>query len=91
VLERLTRPASGRRGRINGVIAGVMLVLGIGVALLRTSPSAQAAEIARVLPSGAVAWMDAHDPGSRIFNRYEWGGLHRGASAPAADLHGWAR
>ena len=74
VLERLTRPASGRRGRINGVIAGVMLVLGIGVALLRTSPSAQAAEIARVLPSGAVAWMDAHDPGTRIFNRYEWGG-----------------
>jgi hypothetical protein len=74
MLERLTRPAGGRRGRINGVIVGAMLVLGIGVALLRTIPSAQAAEIARVLPSGAVAWMDAHDPGTRIFNRYEWGG-----------------
>jgi hypothetical protein len=26
------------------------------------------------MPVGAVAWMDEHDPGDRIFNRYEWGG-----------------
>jgi hypothetical protein len=73
-LERMGRPARGRRAAMNGVLVAALLVLGIGVALLRTSPPAQAAEIARVLPSGAVAWMDAHDPGTRIFNRYEWGG-----------------
>jgi len=27
-----------------------------------------------VLPAGAVAWLDTHEPGTRIFNRYEWGG-----------------
>jgi hypothetical protein len=74
ILERLARPAAGRRGAINGAIVVSLLVLGFGVALLRTSPPAQSVEISRVLPSGAVAWMDAHDPGTRIFNRYEWGG-----------------
>ena len=74
ILARLARPAGGTRGRVNAALAGVLLVLGIGVALLRTSPPAQSAEIARVLPAGAVVWMDANDPGSRIFNRYEWGG-----------------
>jgi hypothetical protein len=44
------------------------------VAFLRVSPAAQASENARSLPAGAVAWMDANDPGERIFNRYEWGG-----------------
>ena len=74
ILSRLSRPVGGRRGAVNGTLAGILLVLGVGVALLRTSPSAQASEIARVLPAGAVAWMDAHEPGTRIFNRYEWGG-----------------
>ena len=74
ILARLARPFGGRRGALNGAIAGVLLVLGLGVALLRTSPPAQAAEIARSLPAGAVTWMDEHDPGTRIFNRYEWGG-----------------
>jgi hypothetical protein len=74
MLARLARPVGGRRGVVNGGIAGTLLVLGIGVALLRTSPPAQAAEIARSLPAGAVAWMDEHRPGTRIFNKYEWGG-----------------
>jgi hypothetical protein len=74
ILERLAWPAGGKRGVINGAIAGILLILGIGVALLRTSPTAQAAEIARVLPAGAVAYLDANEPGTRIFNRYEWGG-----------------
>jgi hypothetical protein len=59
---------------LHATIAAVLLVLGVGIALLRTSPPAQEAEIARVLPAGAVRWLDAHEPGSRIFNRYEWGG-----------------
>lgn len=59
---------------VNAAIAGVLLAVGIGVALLRTIPPAQAAEIARVLPADAVTWLDAHEPGTRIFNRYEWGG-----------------
>ncbi|MEX0625998.1 MAG: hypothetical protein WD402_05600 [Chloroflexota bacterium] len=74
VLARLARPMSGRRAAVNAGIAAVLLVLGIGVALLRTTPPVQAAEIARGLPAGAVAWMDEHEPGTRIFNRYEWGG-----------------
>ena len=50
------------------------MVIGLGVSFLRVNPDAQASEIARGLPAGAVDWMDAHDPGDRIFNRYEWGG-----------------
>lgn len=73
-LARLARPAAGRRGALNGGIAAVLLVLGIGIALLRTVPAAQAAEIAKGLPADAVTWMDAHEPGTRMFNRYEWGG-----------------
>ena len=44
------------------------------MALARTSPAQQTVEIARVLPAAAVAWLDEHEPGTRIFNRYEWGG-----------------
>jgi hypothetical protein len=74
LLARLERPRHGRLGLVNRALAGVLVVLGVGVALLRVSPAAQTAEIDRGLPAGAVAWMDAHDPGDRIFNRYEWGG-----------------
>jgi hypothetical protein len=73
-LARLARPVAGMRGAVNGGIAAILLVLGIGIALLRTVPPAQAAEIARGLPADAVSWMDVHDPGARMFNRYEWGG-----------------
>ena len=51
----------------------------------------QAAEIARGLPVGAVAWMDEHDPGDRHLQPLRVGRVHRAASAGQADLHGRAR
>ena len=74
MLARLSRPRRGLLGTVNGVLIGLLVVIGLGVALARVNPGAQATEIARGLPADAVAWMDAHDPGQRIFNRYEWGG-----------------
>ena len=73
-LARLSLPAVGRRGALHAAVAVLLLVTGIGLALARTSPAQQALEIARVLPADAVAWLDEHEPGARIFNRYEWGG-----------------
>jgi hypothetical protein len=74
MLERLARPREGRLGALNAGLVGLLVVIGLGVSLLRVSPPAQASEIARSLPAGAVAWLDEHEPGTRIFNRYEWGG-----------------
>jgi hypothetical protein len=74
ILARLARPRVGRLGAVNAGLVALLVVIGLGVALLRVSPPAQASEIARSLPAGAVDWMDANDPGERIFNRYEWGG-----------------
>lgn len=74
VLNRLEMPRSGRLGAVNVALTALLVVIGLLVAFVRVSPSAQAAEIARSLPAGAVAWMDDNDPGDRIFNRYEWGG-----------------
>ncbi|MDP9468743.1 MAG: hypothetical protein M3P32_08415, partial [Chloroflexota bacterium] len=73
-LARLSQPAFGRRGAMHAAVALLLLVTGIGVALARTYPAQQSAEIARVLPADAVSWLDEHEPGTRIFNRYEWGG-----------------
>jgi hypothetical protein len=73
-LQRLALPRSGRLGTLNLALVGLLVALGLAVSLLRVSPPAQASEIARVLPAGAVAWLDEHEPGTRIFNRYEWGG-----------------
>ena len=73
-LARLSQPTTGRRGALHAALAALLLVVGIGVALLRTSPPAQEAEIARSLPAEAVRWLDANEPGTGIFNRYEWGG-----------------
>jgi hypothetical protein len=74
VLARLGQRRGGGLGTVNTVLVGILVVIGLGVAFVRVSPAAQAREIARSLPAGAVAWMDANDPGGRIFNRYEWGG-----------------
>jgi hypothetical protein len=74
VLARLACPRSGRLGALNSALVALLVVIGLGVSMLRVGPAAQQAEIARSLPAGAVAWMDANDPGERIFNRYEWGG-----------------
>ena len=74
IQARLSTPATGARGRANAALTILLIVLGLGVALVRVSPPAQAAEISRVLPVEAVAWLDQHPQGTRIFNRYEWGG-----------------
>ena len=74
ILARLSAPASGNRNRLHIGLVTLLVALGVGVSVLRVSPSAQAAEIARVLPAQAVAWLDQHEPGTRVFNRYEWGG-----------------
>ncbi len=74
VLARLTKPAAGGRRRLHIGLIVLLVTVGVGVSLLRVSPPAQSAEIARVLPAGAVAWMDENEAGTRIFNRYEWGG-----------------
>jgi hypothetical protein len=74
MLNRLARPRTGGLGTFNRVLTALLIVVGVGVALLRVSPPAQASEIARVLPADAVAWLDANESGQRIFNRYEWGG-----------------
>lgn len=74
ILTRLSRPRGGSLGTFNRVLIGLLVVIGVGVSLYRVNPAAQAAEIAEGLPVGAVAWLDANEPGDRIFNRYEWGG-----------------
>jgi hypothetical protein len=74
ILARLSRRRSGGLGSVNRVLIGLLVLIGVGVALIRVSPAAQQAEIARGLPAGAVAWLDANEHGDRIFNRYEWGG-----------------
>jgi len=74
ILQRLAIPRQGRPRLVNTALIGLVLIIGLGVAFIRVSPPAQAAEIARSMPVGAVRWMAEHDPGERIFNRYEWGG-----------------
>ena len=74
ILARLSAPASGNRNRLHIGLVTLLVALGVGVSVLRVGPSAQAAEVARVLPAQAVAWLDQHEPGTRVFNRYEWGG-----------------
>ena len=73
-LRRLETPRDGLLGTINTALIVLLVALGVGVALLRVSPPAQDAEIARSMPVGAVRWLEANAPGERIFNRYEWGG-----------------
>jgi hypothetical protein len=74
MLARLSRPAIGRLRTVNLAVMGLLIVLGAGITLLRVVPASQASEIARSLPVNAVAWLDQHEPGTRMFNRYEWGG-----------------
>jgi len=94
-LERLSRRASGARGAVHAALAVAVIVIGVGIAVARVSPSAQASAIARGLPVAAVAWLDEHEPGTRMFNRYEWGGYigqHRPRQAifmdGRADVYG---
>lgn len=70
-LDRLSRP---RSGRAYPAVVALLLLLGLSLTALRASPASQASEVAVQQPVAAVDWMLAHDPGTRVFNRYEWGG-----------------
>ncbi len=74
VLVRLTQPARGGLALANTVLVALLLVGGIGLAVARATPISQHEEIAKEFPVDAVAWLQAHDAGARIFNKYEWGG-----------------
>jgi hypothetical protein len=74
MLERLARPRNGALGTANRVLIGLMVAIGLSVVFARVNPAAAERELASRLPVDAVRWMEANDPGDRIFNRYEWGG-----------------
>ena len=74
LLARLARPRSGALATVNGSLAVLLLLIGIGLAFVRAMPASQHEEIAREFPVEAVQWLATHDAGSRIFNKYEWGG-----------------
>ena len=74
MLARFGRVPAGGRGTINAVLAGLVMVAGIGIGLDRVTPAAQQRATSEVLPMAAVHWLIEHDPGDRVFNRYEWGG-----------------
>ncbi len=95
LLVRLARPRAGGLGLANRALIGVLLLIGLGVALARTYPAAQEREIVDRFPADAVAWLDRNEPGDRIFNRYEWGGYlgHQRPDEPVfidgrADVYG---
>jgi hypothetical protein len=74
LIARLSVPGTGRITLAHLGLAAGLVVLGVGVSLAKVAPSAQAAAAAGNFPVDAVAWLNAADPGERIFNRYEWGG-----------------
>jgi hypothetical protein len=59
---------------INIALAGLLLILGCGIAFVRAMPASQHEEILLEFPVDAVRWLSTHDAGERIFNKYEWGG-----------------
>jgi hypothetical protein len=73
-LARLARPRSGALATVNASLAVLLLLIGVGLAFVRAMPASQREEIAREFPVDAVRWLATHDAGSRIFNKYEWGG-----------------
>lgn len=79
-VHRLSRVPADARGAINAVLIGAIVIVGVTVAWSRIGPDGQQRSIGEVLPTDAVDWLEANDPGERVFNRYEWGGylgLHR--------------
>jgi hypothetical protein len=74
LLLRLEQPRVGFARILNGALLAAVLVIGIGIAFLRSSPAAEASQVARRLPEAAIQWMNANNPGQRLFNFYEWGG-----------------
>jgi hypothetical protein len=73
-LARLSRVPRGPRGFVNAAIAAILVLVGAAVVTMRIGPQGQSGATGEVFPVAAVAWLDAHPSGDRIFNRYEWGG-----------------
>jgi hypothetical protein len=78
-LEHLAVPREGLWITAHLALAALIVILGIGTALARVIPPAQAVAEADAFPAAAVAWLNGEEPGARGFNRYEWGGylLHQ--------------
>jgi hypothetical protein len=74
LLGRLSRTPSGGRRLINAALVVVVVLAGTALITMRIGPDAQGRAIREVFPVDAVGWLDEHDAGDRIFNRYEWGG-----------------
>ena len=74
MLDSLSVPRQGRLLLAHLALAAGLVMLGVGVGLAKVTPAAQAAAAAAAFPVQAVAWLEAEDPGDRVFNRYEWGG-----------------
>jgi hypothetical protein len=75
----------GPRGAVNGVLAVLVLAIGVGLVAARITPAAQDAAISERFPVDAVNWMNANEPGSRMFNHYEWGG-YLGLQRPGSPI-----
>jgi hypothetical protein len=86
VVSRMERPARGGQGIVNGTLAGLVLVVGLVVAVARVTPDVQTSEIARAMPVEAAAWLRDNNPTARIFNVYAWGG-YLGRELPAARVY----
>jgi len=74
MIARATARPPGVRGAVNAALALVIVAAGVAISVARVLPAAQERAISADYPVAAIAWLDAHEPGERIFNRYEWGG-----------------
>jgi hypothetical protein len=74
ILASLTVPREGRLLLAHLALAAGLVILGVGVALAKVTPVAQHAAEEAGFPLHALAWLEAEEPGDRVFNRYEWGG-----------------
>jgi hypothetical protein len=75
MLRRWSAPSKRPAERaVNTVLVVAVVLLGVGVAVARAAPSAQAAAIAQSVPTAAATWLEEHQPDARIFNTYSWGG-----------------
>jgi hypothetical protein len=74
IVGSLSVPRGGRLGIAHLLLGAGLAILGVAISLAKVVPSAQAAIAEGAFPVGAVAWLEAEEPGDRVFNRYEWGG-----------------
>ena len=79
-------PRTPQLGRVNLALAFLVCVIGIGVALARVSPGAQATAIREAMPVDATAVLARERPAARIFNVYAWGG-YIGRELPSSVVY----